>query len=117
MEQSYQTTKQLFWMKNVLLNQGVSCVYLSANAKQSRYCMHLMAWLFRFDYFSIEQYVIQYPKPAGTLYFKHTTNPPHTLQGYKASIIADHRAFEGINNGEYQEFFDLIKHSKKYEHP
>lgn len=117
MRQSYQSTKQLFWMKNVLLNQEVNCVYLSANAKQSQYHMRLMAWLFRFDYFSMEQYVIRYPKPAGTLYFKHASNPPHTLQGYKASIVADHNAFADTHEGEYHEFLDLIKHSKRYEHP
>jgi hypothetical protein len=115
MGQSYQSTKQLFWMKNVLLNQGVTCVYLSANVKQSRYHMDLMAWLFRFEDYNRDQYWFRYP--GASLYFKHASNPPHTLRGYKASIVADHRAFAETHEGEYQEFFDLIKHSRRYEHP
>lgn len=107
------TTQQLFDMKNVLLKHGVNCVYLSENVEASRYHMRLMGWLFRFDYFSIDQYVIRYPE--ATLYFKHASSPPHTLRGYKARIIADHNAFRA-RNPDVQEFLDLIYHSRRYEH-
>lgn len=116
MRQTFQSTKQLFWMKNVLLKQGINCIYLSRNLKESQYHMRLMSWLFRCSYLSLNQGIIRYPE--ATLYFKTTSNHPDTLKGYKASIIADHDAFITINSmNEYQEFLDIIKHSKRHEHP
>lgn len=110
----YETTKQLFWMKNVLLNQGVTCVYLSGSIIESRYHMALMASLFRFEDYSPHQYWFRYP--GASLYFKSTSSPPHTLRGYKARIIADHNAFQA-KNPDVQEYLDLIYHSRRYEHP
>lgn len=112
----YETTKQLFWMKNVLLNQGVTCVYLSGSIIESKYHMSLMASLFRFEDFSLSQCWFRYP--VAGLYFKSASSPPHTLHGYKARIIADHNAFQTKNpDVKVQEYLDLIYHSRRYEHP
>lgn len=113
MRSRFQSTQQLVWMRNVLLNQGVTCVYLSATVKESRYHMDLMNWLFRFENFNRDQYWIRYPKAS--LYFKSASSPPHTLHGYKARIIADHNAFKA-GNPDRVEFQDLIYQSRRYEH-
>jgi hypothetical protein len=113
----HSSTKRLFWMKNVLIDQGVSCIYLSGDAQQSQYHMRLMAWLFRHKYFSLPQRVIRYGKGSGILYFRSVMSPIDSFRGHRASIIHDHRAFEKININMYQDFLDLIKQSKRYEHP
>lgn len=113
----FHSTKRLFWMKNVLINQGVSCIYLSGDTDESVYHMRLMAWLFRHEYFSLPQRVIRYEKGSVTLYFKSAMSPIDFFRGHKASIISDHRAFEHVSRDKYLDLFDLIKQSKRHEHP
>lgn len=110
---SFVSTKQLFDMKNVLLNQGVSCVYLSENARISDYHFKIMLWLFRYDDCDIQGHWITYPNSR--VFFRSACNRPDSLKGYRCRIIPDHNAFRDENRDE-QEFRDLIFHSRRYEH-